>query len=219
MAINVKRLVYRIRFKVKDMDEVTYSDYDVMEAVNECIRYLNQDKALKNSDFLEKVRHYVQEEMNAEVAAWNEAHPTEEPKPLYDFPQTGAELPEDLITMVDIIRLKDGYHMSPIPAVEQINPHTSGQFKVVNGRIYANTDFDLLYRAEIAQITLADMSDSEAIIELPEVFSDLLAKVAVMILTNTADNDVMAKEVSRVTDNLITGRRYNNIKVRMPFIV
>jgi len=63
------------------------------------------------------------------------------------------------------------------------------------------------------------MSDSEAIIELPEVFSDLLAKVAVMILTNTADNDVMAKEVSRVTDNLITGRRYNNIKVRMPFIV
>ena len=219
MAINVKRLVYRIRFKVKDMDEVTYSDYDVMEAVNECIRYLNQDKALKNSDFLEKVQHYVQEEMNAEVTAWNEAHPDEEPKPLYDFPQTGAELPEDLITMVDIIRLKDGYHMSPIPAVEQINPHTSGQFKVVNGRIYANTDFDLLYRAEIAQITLADMSDSEAIIELPEVFSDLLAKVAVMILTNTADNDVMAKEVSRVTDNLITGRRYNNIKVRMPFIV
>ena len=219
MAINVKRLVYRIRFKVKDMDEVTYSDYDVMEAVNECIRYLNQDKALKNSDFLEKVQHYVQEEMNAEVTAWNEAHPTEEPKPLYDFPQTGAELPEDLITMVDIIRLKDGYHMSPIPAVEQINPHTSGQYKVVNGRIYANTDFDLLYRAEIAQITLADMSDSEAIIELPEVFSDLLAKVAVMILTNTADNDVMASEVSRVTDNLITGRRYNNIKVRMPFIV
>lgn len=219
MAINVKRLVYRIRFKVKDMDEVTYSDYDVMEAVNECIRYLNQDKALKNSDFLEKVQHYVQEEMNAEVVAWNEAHPDEEPKPLYDFPQTGAELPEDLITMVDIIRLKDGYHMSPIPAVEQINPHTSGQFKVVNGRIYANTDFDLLYRAEIAQITLADMSDGEAIIELPEVFSDLLAKVAVMILTNTADNDVMAKEVSRVTDNLITGRRYNNIKVRMPFIV
>ena len=219
MAINVKRLVYRIRFKVKDMDEVTYSDYDVMEAVNECIRYLNQDKALKNSDFLEKVQHYVQEEMNAEVTAWNEAHPDDEPKPLYDFPQTGAELPEDLITMVDIIRLKDGYHMSPIPAVEQINPHTSGQFKVVNGRIYANTDFDLLYRAEIAQITLADMSDSEAIIELPEVFSDLLAKVAVMILTNTADNDVMASEVSRVTDNLITGRRYNNIKVRMPFIV
>ena len=90
MAINVKRLVYRIRFKVKDMDEVTYSDYDVMEAVNECIRYLNQDKALKNSDFLEKVQHYVQEEMNAEVTAWNEAHPDEEPKPLYDFPQTGA---------------------------------------------------------------------------------------------------------------------------------
>ena len=40
-----------------------------------------------------------------------------------------------------------------------------------------------------------------------------------MILTNTADTDVMAQEVSRVANNLITGRRYNNIKVRMPFKV
>jgi len=219
MAINVQKLVYRIRYKAKDMNAVLYSDYDVMEAVNECIRYLNQDKALKNSDFLEKIKHYVQEDMNAEVTAWNEAHPTEDPKPLYSFPETGAEMPEDWITLVDVMRAKDGYHMHPIPAVEQINPHTQGQYKITNGRIYANTDFDLLYRAEIGQIQLSDLSDATAIIELPEVFSDLVAKVAVMILTNTADNDVMAREVSRVTDNLITGRRYNNIKVRMPFKV
>ena len=104
-------------------------------------------------------------------------------------------------------------------AVEQINPHQCGQYKVIQDRIYTNTDFDLLYRAEIAQVTLSDLTDSEAIVELPAVFSDLLVKVAVMVLTNTADTDVLAREVSRVTDNLITGRRYNNIKVRMPFIV
>lgn len=218
MAINVKNLVYKIRYKVKDLNELVYSDFDVLEAINECIRYLNQDNALKNSDFLEKTKRYVQEEMNAEVEEYNELHP-QEPKPLYDFAQTGAELPDDLITLVDIMRLRDGYHLSPIPAVEDINPHQQGQYKIINGRIYTNTDFNLLYRAEIMQITLADMSDTGAIVELPEVFTDLLVKVAVMILTNTADTDIMMREVSRVTNNLVSGRRYNNIKVRMPFIV
>lgn len=219
MAIKVKRLIYRIRYKAKDMDEVLYSDYDILEAVNECIRYLNQDKAMKNSDFLEKIQHYVQEEMNAEITIWNEEHPEEEPKPLYNFAETGVELPEDLVSMVDIIRTRDCYHMSPIPAVEQINPYQSGQYKVVNGRIYANTDFDLLYRAEIPPLKFSDLSDEEAVIELPETFSELLAKVTVMILTQNPETDVLMREVSRVTDNLIPGRRYNNIKVRMPFKV
>ncbi len=219
MAINVKKLLYRIRYKAKDLDEVLFSDYDVLEALNECLRYLNQDKAMKNSDFLEKIQHYVQDDMNAEVIAWNEEHPDEEPKPLYDFPVTGAELPEDMISMVDIMRLKDGYHLHPIPAVEQINPHQCGQYKVINGRIYTNTNFDMLYRAEIPQLKFSELSDPEKIIELPEIFSELLVKVTVMILLQNPETDILASEISRVTDSLIPGRRYNNIKVRMPFKV
>ena len=219
MAIKVKDLIYKIRYKAKDFNEILYSDFDIIEAVNECIRYLNQEKALRNSDFLEKTQHYVESEMNAEIAEQNEDLPDEEKLPLYDFAKDGVELPEDMITIVDIMRLKDAYHLHPIPAVEEINPHDCGQYKIVNGKIYANADFVLLYRAEIAQITLNDLSDSDAIVELPSVFTDLLVKVSVMILTNTADTDVMAQEVSRVTNNLITGRRYNNIKVRMPFKV
>lgn len=218
MAIKVKDLVYKIRYKVKDFNEVLYSGYDLLEAINECIRYLNQDKALKNSDFLEKVKYYNEEEMNAEIAEYNEEHPNE-PKEFYNFAETGVELPEDLITLVDIIRGKDGYHMSPIPAVEDINTHHQNQYKIIGGRIYINTDFRLLYRAEIAQLTFDDLSDADAFVELPQAFTDLIVKVSVMILTNTAENDVMASEISRVADNLIPGRRYNNIKVRMPFIV
>lgn len=219
MAIKVKDLIYKVRYKTKDFSELVYSDYDVLEAVNECIRYLNQDKALKNSDFLEKIKHYVQDEFNAEVTKWNEEHPEEEPKPLYDFAATGAEMPEDMIAMVDIIRLKDGYHLHPIPAVEPINPHYCGQYKVVNDRIYANADFDMLYRAEIAQLNLSDLSDGEAVVELPAVFTDLLVKVTVMILQGEPDTDVMMREVSRLASNIIPSRRYNNIKVRMPFKV
>ena len=218
MAISVGKLVYKIRFKTKDLNEILYSDFDILEAINECIRYLNQEKSLKNSDFLEKTESYVQEDMNAEVARYNAEHP-DAPMAYYNFPETGVELPEDMIVIVDIIRRKDGYHLSPIPAVEPINPHSQGQYKIVDGRIYMNTDIDLLYRAEIPQIEISSISGSGGFIELPSVFLDLVAKLTVMILTNTADNDVMAKEVSRVADSLITGRRYNNIKVRMPFKV
>ncbi len=219
MAINVKDLIYKIRYKVKDFDEVAYSDYDILEAINECIRYLNQDKALTNSDFLEKIQHYVQEEMNAEIAEYNETHTEEEQKDYYDFAVTGVELPEDMIILVDIIRAKDGYHLSPIPAVEPIDNHHFGQYKVVNGRIYTNCDFDLLYRAEIAQLSLNDLSDEDSIVELPLAFTDLLAKVAVMIMENTTETDVLMREVSRLVSNIIPNRRYNNIKRRMPFKV
>jgi len=219
MAINVEKLVYRIRYKAKDMDAVLYSDYDVLEAINECIRYLNQEKALKNSDFLEKRIYYNEAEMNAEITKYNEEHPDEEPKELLNFVETGVELPEDLITLVDITRGRDGYHLSPIPAVESINPHYQNQYKIIDGKIYTNTDFYLLYRAEIAQLKFADLSDKEAVVELPEVFTDLVVKIAVMILLNATDVDLMQREISRVADNLIPGRRYNNIKVRMPFIV
>ena len=157
--------------------------------------------------------------MNAEIKKYNEEHPEEEPRELLNFVETGVDLPEDLITLVDITRGRDGYHLSPVPAVEGINPHYQNQYKIINGKLYTNTDFYLLYRAEIAQLKLADLTDKEAIVELPEVFTDLLIKVSVMILTNTADNDVMAREISRVAENLIPGRRYNNIKIRMPFHV
>ena len=218
MAINVKQLVQRIRYKTNDFDELKYSDYDILEALNECLDYLNQDKALRSSDFLEKIKRYRQDEMNAEVAAYNEEHP-EEPKELYDFPVTGAELPDDLIKFVDITRAKDGYHLHPIPAVENIDPHYRGQYKVFAGRIYTNTDFDLLYRAKIRLLEFSALGDENAIVELPEFLRELLVKVTIMILTNNPEGDALLQEINRVTSNLIPGRRYKNVKSRMPWKV
>ena len=62
MAIKVKKLVRDIRNKVKDMDEVTYSDFDIQDALNECISYFNMDKALRSSDSSKKFAssdHYL----------------------------------------------------------------------------------------------------------------------------------------------------------------
>ncbi len=189
-ANNILRLV---RKKVKDNNEVTYSDYDVLDAINECIRYINMDFAMKNSDFLERIKKYRQDEMNV------------------NFTSEGAELPEDFLTLVSVIRAKDGYHLSPVVAGEKV---TCGRYKVFADKIYCGTDFNLLYRAELKQINNA----TEGEIDLPTVFTDTLVKVTCMILQNNADTDVMTREISRLTDSIIPSRRYSNVKRRMPFI-
>lgn len=218
MAIKVKKLVRDIRNKVKDLDEVTYSDFDIQDALNECISYFNMDKALRSSDFLEKRKYFNQEDMNAAVVAHNEEHP-DDLQELYNFPITGVELPEDLIKFVDIVRAKDGYHMHPVPSVENINPHTTTTYKVTDGRIYTNTDFYLLYRGEIDKLELGDLSDATAEINLPLFLKNILVKITVMILTENPETDTLMTEINRVTNNLIPGRRYSNIKARMPFHV
>ena len=197
--IKANKILRMVRRKVKDNNEVQYSDYDVLDALNECIRYIGMDFSMKNSDFLEKIKKYRQDEMDI------------------DFASDGVDLPEDFVSLVSVIRARDGYHLSPIPAGENMDKHkwqTFGGYKVFGGKIYCGTDFDLAYRSDLKQVT--DATEGE--IELPAVFTDTLVKVTCMILQNNADTDIMMSEISRLTDSLVPSRRYSNIKQRMPFI-
>lgn len=67
MTITYKELKRLIRFKERDNNEIRFSDYDIKEALNECIRYFNNSYALQNSDFLEKRVYYDENEMNIQV--------------------------------------------------------------------------------------------------------------------------------------------------------
>ena len=69
-AIKVLRAV---RQKEQDNDEVTYSDYDIVSAINEVIRYLNISLAHKDSEFLRKSVDYDEREMNKVIDEENEA--------------------------------------------------------------------------------------------------------------------------------------------------
>lgn len=237
--IKAKKILRLIRSKVKDNNEVTYSDYDVLDAMNECIRYINMDFAMKNSDFLERIKRYRQDEMNAQIAEQNKHVLTEAFKgtavigyaSLGDInlgtksdinPEdvrliepvsfsSGVDLPEDFLTLVSVIRAKDDYHLSPVTAGEKV---TYGGYKVFAGRIYCGTDFDLAYRASIQEVN--DVEADE--ISLPTAFTDIIVKVSCMILQNSADTDVMMGEISKLADSIVPARRYSNVKRRMPFI-
>lgn len=212
MAIPYKEIRRLIRYKLKDNNEITYSDYDIKEAFNECIRYFNGSYALQNTDFLEKTVTYDEEAMNAEIRRQNEELPEGEQLPLYDFKEEGVELPDDYITLQRIMRQPDGYIMS---SVEGIKDPLEWQYKITGNRLYLGTPHvKMLYKAALAEVKKEDDS-----IEVPFTFKDALVKITCMILQNTSGTDVMADAVDDVVSRLVPRRRYSNARIKMPFKV
>lgn len=208
--ITYKELRRLVRFKEKDNNEIRFSDYDIKMAVNECIRYFNNSFALQSSDFLEKAKTYIEDDMNAEIKAANEDLPEDEQLPLYDFRGEGVELPEDFISLVSLMVLKDGVIMSPVESIKDPLPW---QYKIVANRIYTGAKgFKMVYRGAIAEV-----KDEEDAIELPFTFKDSLAKITSMILNNNASTDVMMQAVNDAVTQLVPRRRFRNAKIKMPF--
>lgn len=181
--ITAKSLKQLIRYKLGDNNEVQYSDYDILQAINEVLRYVNQYYI--NSDFLEKVQHYRQDEMNREIDEYNASlstDPSDEtaekptPKEHIDMPITGVDLPEDFLT---IVRIVDGHGRDLHPG-DAIRPPRWDEYKIFRNKLYAGVkDVDMLYNAAFLSITDLDTGT----VELPAVFLDVLCKLSCMVLT------------------------------------
>lgn len=205
--IQVKELINLIRYKLKDSNAITYSDYDIMQGINECIRYINQ--YYLNTDFLEKIKHYRQDDINAAIDEANKTNDTVVEH--VHFRDTGVDLPDDFISLVRIVRQWDGKDLAPCPAIK---PPRFDEYKVLGNKIYAGVkDFDMLYVAAIASV-----SDAEGNIELPATFKDAIVKITNMILANNPDTDTMSSAVQDILASIVPLRRYSNAKKRMPFI-
>lgn len=199
--ITVDSLIKGIRFKQKDNNEILFSDYDIIQSLNEALRYINHSFALKNSDFLEKVQEYRKEEFQAEIDAWNEEHPDDIKAP-FDY-KDGVDLPEDLLDIVSIQRAEDGYPLHPCPANRRVNCR---EFKVVGEKLYVFEDVDLLYRHTLQAVNAEDS------IELPSFFFDHIVKLTGLILNNS-DTDTMREAVDGMTNELVPVRRYTNTQI------
>lgn len=213
--ITVQELKNLIRYKLKDNNEVQYSDYDIIQAINEVLRYVNQYYI--NSDFLEKVQHYRQDDMNREIDEYNasltpdpgDETTTPTPKEHIDMMMTGVELPEDFLT---IVRIVDG-HGRDLHPCDAIRPPRWDEYKIFQNRLYAGVkDVDMLYNAGFMSVSA--LTDS---IELPFVFKDALAKLTCTVLQNNPDTDVMSSAVDDALANVVPLRKYTNMEKRMPF--
>ena len=214
MTITYKELKRLIRFKSRDNNEIRFSDYDIREALNECIRYFNNSYALQNSDFMEKHIDYDQNEMNREVDKINaeRLEAGEELLPRYDFRNEGVELPEDFISLEGVV---DAHYWNDMPMfpTEGYRKPNFGEYKVSGNRIYFGSGCArVLYKAAIPEVKSED-----DVLELPFVFKDSLAKITCMILENNATTDVMMEAVNDAVSSIVPRRRYSNTRVRMPF--
>nr|DAE87388.1 MAG TPA: hypothetical protein [Caudoviricetes sp.] len=212
MAITFKELNRLIRFKTKDFNETRFSDFEIRESINECLRYFNGSYALRNSDFLEKIKIYDEEEMNSAISKQEEVWLGDELVAPYDFKNTGVELPSDFITLQSVMRLPDGYIMSPTEGIKTPEPW---EYKVTGDRLYLGSpSAKVLYRAG-----LQEFKESSGEIDAPNIFKDAIAKGTVMILESNAETDVLMEAFDDMLSSIVPRRRYANAHIRMPFKV
>lgn len=210
MTVAVKKVIRLVRIKEKDNNEIKYSDYDILQALNEAIAYTSMHLSTMNSDFLEKALVLDEKDINRQIIEEN-AHSTEQ-KELISFRNTGVDLPDDYLSLMGVIRLGDDYKLKCTEAGRDMMPD---QYYLLGNKLFAGTKVvRLLYRASINLVT-----NSEENINLPEFFLYGLAKMTSMILNNNAGTDVMREAMDAVIDSLIPHRRYSNLRTKMPFKV
>lgn len=210
MTIAAKDVLRMVRFKQQDHNEIKFSDYDIKNALNEALRYIVQSQALQNSDFLDAVKYYSEEEVNAKIAAENEELPEESQRQPISFKKDGVELPEDYVVASGVTRAYDGYPLYPVDITNVPNPK---QYKVCGGKIFAGVPaFYLTYKRTITAVK--DLSEDT--IDLPTFCLDLIVKVTGMIL-NQAETDILLKTIDSTATAIIPRRKYNNARMRMPF--
>ena len=158
------------------------------------------------------MRVYDEAEMNAAVSKQEEVWLDGESIALYDFKNTGVELPSDFITLQSVMRLPDGYIMSPTEGIKTPEPW---EYKVMGDRLYLGAPYaKILYKAGIPEF-----KDNANTIDVPNIFKDAIVKGAIMILENNAETDVLMEAFEDVLSSIVPRRRYANARIRMPFKV
>ena len=204
--MKAKDIINLVRYQLKDNNAVQYSDYDVMQALNACLRYINQYYI--NSDFLEQVVYYREDEINAQIDKANQSADT--PVAHVSMKLTGVDLPDDFLSLVRVVRECDGVDMHPCQAIKTPWPR---EYKILQNKIYAGVkDIAVMYNIELKAVSSIDDT-----INLPGVFRDALTKLTCTILANNPDTDTMQSAFEDVLRAIVPLRRYSNMRKKMPF--
>ena len=151
--------------------------------------------------------------MNAAIDAENEANQDVEgyePKEREDFAHKGVELPDGYLSLVSVQRSSDYYNLYPATSLARLKEKN---YVLFGGRLYVkHRGFRLNYMGAVPEIKDVEKDT----IELPDVFFDLLVKMARLVLNN-GDADTLTQAVSAAVDSLIPRRRLSNMRSRMPF--
>lgn len=189
MSIEVSKLIRKIRLKAVDFDEIKYTDYQIINAINDVIEYLNASYALRNSDFLEKTKEY-----HLDIAELNK----------------GVSLPYDFVTLVSVNDCQNG---KPLRVVPSSKFPVFDEYKIIGSKIISGLpDFVMTYRKKIEEI---ETEKDE--IDLPAVFESLIRNFAFSVLTDGEEG--MLSSIEQAVESIVPARRYTHARIKMPFRV
>jgi hypothetical protein len=210
---------------------VKFSDYDILDSLNQVIRYLSISLANRGDQYLQHVKDYNEDEVNQatidEYTVYgSSAFVSEDEREVFStdeiddnadivsFPLTGVKLPEGYTSIISVQDLEHGRDLSPATSLAMLNsPRHYGMYFIAGDRIYVKTkSFRLNYYAPIAQVKTIDDE-----IDLPSLFLDTLVMLTRMVLNNNGQVETMADAFDRAIDHVLPRRRYSNIRQRMPF--
>jgi len=114
----VNDIINQIRIDVKDVNEVQFSDWDILNDLNKALRLIANNFAMRNTDFFEKTTYYT----GIETAE-------------------GAVLPEDYIALKGVANGR-GYRLAP--AADGVL--TPFKYLITDNRLFAKGPVTLFYK-------------------------------------------------------------------------
>lgn len=209
MSITYKEILRRVRFKLKDNDEATTSDYEIRDCLNEVLRYVSMSNALSNADFNEKTIRYNEDDFYGVCCDNHYDHHHDHKHHHFCFALDGVPLPEDFLSLVAVKPHANAPMLEPCLSSETPRPW---QYKISGDKIYCGPHhFVLVYKAGVTEVV-----DDESEIELPRTFLDFLVNMTIMNIQQ-AESGVLREAIDSALQSLIPQRRYRNAKIRMPF--
>lgn len=229
--IKTLQVVRLLRHREGDNDEVKFSDYDILDSLNQVIRYLSLSLANRGDQYLQHVKDYDEQEINDSTVAeytvfGSNAFVFDDEREVYSadeiddnadvvsFPITGVKLPDGYTSIISVQDLEHGRDLHPATSLAMLNSsHHYGMYFIAGDRIYVKTkSFRLNYYAPIAQVNTIDDE-----IDLPNLFLDTLVSLTRTVLNNNGQVEAMAEAFDKAIDHVLPRRRYSNIRQRMPF--
>lgn len=195
--ITVADVIRLVRQDEKDINEVKYSDWDILNAMNKAMRLIANRFAMTNSDFMEKMVTYPADLQTEGEIIYDEN---------YNEVLTEYDLPDDYIA-VDKVLAINGYEMSP--SVDGIV--RQGQYRISGNKLYVVQDVYFWYRFAFPNFDKGDT------IDLPKPFYDFIATCTKYLLAG--DVDTATQFIADNALKLIPARKYSHAKQKLPWKV
>jgi hypothetical protein len=185
--MTAQEILLQLRYQLGDTERVTFSDYQLLDALNSVLTLINNALSVQGSNLIEK-------------------------QVTLTLTDGEIDLPSDFQSVVTV----QNTSQTGLNVASKNELLTQYNYRIRGNTIYSlNEQLILVYKQSF------DAVGEEDDLPLPNYFSELIKKYAVMVLKGTIDRSdaqayqVIANDVYKLT----AGREYGALDMQVPFYV